>query len=79
MHFLIYEGAYLRTIGRYEEAEARLLEAVEIGPATPAWRREPLGRAAHRELVALYEAWGKLEPARTWRERLAAWNVDAAD
>jgi non-specific serine/threonine protein kinase/serine/threonine-protein kinase len=61
-------GRALTELGRFQEAEAPLLEAYEIQEgalgAEHARTRKAVGA-----LVALYEAWGMEERAAEWRER----------
>jgi serine/threonine protein kinase/tetratricopeptide (TPR) repeat protein len=65
---LVTWGRALTELGRFQEAEAPLLEAYEI-------QEDALGaehartRKAIEALVALYEAWGMEEQAVEWRER----------
>ena len=63
-------GSALRDLGRFEEAEARLLEAFEMQAAE--WgegHAQTQGTVA--ALGALYDAWGRPDEAAAWRERIA--------
>ncbi|UCF35138.1 MAG: serine/threonine protein kinase [Phycisphaerales bacterium] len=62
-------GECLTQLERYDDAEAALLESIQILTASFG---EKHGRtvAVIDSLVGLYEAWGKLEKAAEWRARL---------
>jgi non-specific serine/threonine protein kinase/serine/threonine-protein kinase len=59
-------GACLAAMGRYQEAEQLLLEAHEILVAAVG-TADPEVRLASRNLVALYDAWGRPEEAARWK------------
>ncbi|MGH7630957.1 MAG: tetratricopeptide repeat protein [Gemmatimonadales bacterium] len=61
-------GTTLSAQGRYAESEPLLLAAAEMPAAAQADTLER--RRALRELVRLYEAWGRPEQARKYRDRL---------
>ena len=64
-------GRWLTEQGRYDEAEAALLEAHEIVFAPEGLEdRVGTGIMVIERLVELYEAWGKPEKASEWRGRL---------
>ena len=63
-------GKCLTALGRYPEAEAYLLESYRTLAAQQHAPTELIGKAGE-QLVSLYEAWGKPEQARTYREGLA--------
>jgi len=60
-------GACLAAMGRYQEAEQLLLEAHETLVAAVG-AADPEVRLASRNLVALYDAWGRPEEAARWKE-----------
>jgi tetratricopeptide (TPR) repeat protein len=61
-------GASLANQGRYSEAEPLLLHGQE-GMHPPEAQNSSKRQAIER-LVRLYDAWGKIEEANRWRERL---------
>src|SRR4029450_206754 len=63
-------GAALTALARYEEAEAMLVEADRDLQITPAQGRD--AKATVKRLVALYEAWGRLDRAAAYRARLSS-------
>jgi len=68
-------GGDVAAQGKYAEAEAPLLDGYEglakREAAIPAADRSEVARAGER-LVALYQAWGKPEPAAGWKSKLQA-------
>jgi serine/threonine protein kinase/tetratricopeptide (TPR) repeat protein len=62
-------GAALAALGRYEEAEAVLLDAHRDLQATSGPQGRDV-RATINRLVALYEAWGRSEKAAAYRMQL---------
>jgi eukaryotic-like serine/threonine-protein kinase len=60
-------GECLTAMGRYDEAEALLLDAHRLLKAGPGWEGEQ-AQATRLRLVALYEAWGRPEKATAYRE-----------
>jgi len=64
-------GAALTGLGRYDEAEAVLLEARRDLEAMPA-PRKPEMKATIARLVQLYDAWGKPDKAAAHRAQLAS-------
>jgi eukaryotic-like serine/threonine-protein kinase len=59
-------GECLTALGRYEEAEALLLDARRLLKEGPGWEGEQ-AQANRLRLIALYEAWGHPEKATAYR------------
>ena len=69
----VYEKAYgevLTRLGRYDEAEARLLASVRI-LETALGAQHPRTRGGIDAVVDLYAAWSKPQTADEWRAKLA--------
>jgi eukaryotic-like serine/threonine-protein kinase len=60
-------GESLTALGRYDQAEALLLDARRILKDGPGWEGRE-ARAVNARLVALYEAWGRPEKAVAYRQ-----------
>jgi hypothetical protein len=67
--FMNTYGRCLTFLRRYEKAERVLLKAheceIQMRNATHLYVRRCV-----RSLISLYEAWGKVEAAKQWREKL---------
>ena len=61
-------GDCLTRMGRYDEAERELIQAIRILDTDKIRSRT---RKTMKLLVALYESWGKPDQASTWRAKLA--------
>jgi eukaryotic-like serine/threonine-protein kinase len=59
-------GECLTAQGRYEDAEAMLLDAHRLLKEGPGWEGQE-ARETRRRLLALYEAWGRPEKAAAYR------------
>jgi tetratricopeptide (TPR) repeat protein len=68
--FLLTHGDVLVKLGRFQDAEAALLEAQETLAKAQGSEHALTGDAV-RSLTTLYEAWGKPDEASKWRVRLA--------
>ncbi|MCP5112765.1 MAG: tetratricopeptide repeat protein, partial [bacterium] len=64
--------------GRYDEAEPLLLCAYEDAQAAHG-RDHPWTHDALREVVGLYEAWGRPDQASQWRAKLPSGNGGSRD
>jgi eukaryotic-like serine/threonine-protein kinase len=71
-------GACLLTLRRYDEAEPELLAAHE-GLERTLGEANPRTRSAVEHLVALYDAWGRPDDARCWRDVPGAAAATAPD
>ena len=80
-HTMSQLGDALAGLKRYLEAETLLLEGykglIENEPQIPALHKKEVARAAAL-IPLLYDAWGKPDEARHWREKLASAS-DASD
>jgi len=71
-------GTALQRQARWPEAEAALLQAVEMARQSPGWYFAPR-RAAVVALIDLYDQWHAAEPAAGHDQAVAEWRAKLAE